>query len=138
VSKTYVLDANALIALLGNEDGADNVAAIYAEADSGEAEIIMNAVNLLEVYYDFYRAYDKKTADEMIAHVEKSIINIVTEIDKPLVAEAGRLKAIYKMSLADTFAVAQVIVSNGVLVTSDHHELEPIETSEGLNFMWFR
>lgn len=138
MNKIYVLDANALIALLSNENGAENVAAIYAEADSGEAEIVMNAVNLLEVYYDFFRAYDKRTADEMIAHVEKSIITVVTEINKPLLAEAGRLKATHKMSLADTFAVAQSIILNGMLVTSDHHELKPIETAEGLNFMWFR
>ena len=60
----------------------------------------MNVVNLLEVYYDFYRAYDKKTADEMIIHVENSIINSITEIEKPLLLEAGRLKANHKMSLA--------------------------------------
>ena len=74
----------------------------------------------------------------MITHVESSIINIITEIENPLLLEAGRLKASYKMSLADAFAVAQTIISDGTLITSDHHELELIEKAEGLNILWFR
>ena len=138
MNKVYVLDANALIALLGNEDGANKIADIYKEANSGNVEIVMNAVNLLEVYYDFYRVYGNETADEMISYVEASNIKIITEIDKTLLAEAGRLKASYKISLADSLAAAQAKVMNGILITSDHHELEMIEASEPIKFWWFR
>ncbi|MCL2125584.1 MAG: PIN domain-containing protein [Oscillospiraceae bacterium] len=55
----YVLDACALLALLRNEPGADIVADALNAAVNGDAEIIMNKVNLLEVYYDLYRALGK-------------------------------------------------------------------------------
>ena len=43
----YVLDACALLALLRNEPGADIVAAAFNAANDGEAEIIMNKVNIV-------------------------------------------------------------------------------------------
>ena len=138
MSKVYVLDACALIALLLHEDGADKVVDAYRDANSGNAKIVINAVNLLEVYYDFYRAYDKATADDMIAHVDESIVNIVTEIDKVLLTEAGRYKATYKISLADSFALAQAKITEGTLLTSDHHEFDVIEGNEPIHFMWIR
>ena len=138
MSKVYVLDACALIALLSHEDGADKVAQAYKEAIVGNARIVMNVVNLLEVYYDFYRAYSKETADDMIAHIEASTVYVITEIGKGLLAEAGRLKATRRISLADSFALAQAIVLNGILLTSDHHEFDVIEGKEPVEFMWIR
>jgi len=116
MSTVYVLDACALIALLSYEDGAEKVASVYKSASSGDAEIVMNAVNLLEVYYDYYRAYNKVTADAMFAQVEASVVNIVADISKALLTEAGRLKASYKISLADSFALAQAKVAGVMLL----------------------
>jgi len=138
MSTTYVLDACALIALLSYEDGAEKVASVYRDANTGDAKIVMNVVNLLEVYYDFYRAYNKKTADSMIAHVEASVVSVVSDINKVILTEAGRLKAIYRISLADSFALAQTKVTEGILLTSDHHEFDVIEGKEPVKFMWIR
>ena len=55
-----------------------------------------------------------------------------------LFAEAGRLKASYKISFADSFALAQTIVSGGELLTSDRHEFEVIEGKEDIRFVWIR
>jgi len=52
--------------------------------------------------------------------------------------EDKALEAIYKISLADSFAVAQAKVTNGILLTSDHHELEAVEASEPIKFLWIR
>jgi len=52
--------------------------------------------------------------------------------------EAGRLKSKYKLSLADSIAVAESIINNGSLVTADHHEIGPIEEAEKINITWFR
>ena len=138
MSTIYVLDACALIALFSYEDGAEKVASIYKDANNGNAKIMMNAVNLLEVYYDFYRAYSKETADVMIAQVEASIINVITDINKTLLTEAGRLKATYKISLADSFALSQAKTTGGLLLTSDHHEFDAIEGKEPIIFSWIR
>jgi len=105
VSKTFVLDACALIAILKNEDGADKVAAAYKQAESGEAEIIMNRVNLLEVFYGFYHDKGKEYAEKIMDGISQSIISI-TEFDEMLFPEAGRLEASYKISLADSIVLS--------------------------------
>ena len=138
MSKIYVLDACALIAALSHEEGADKVENAYGEVASGEAEIVINIVNLLEVYYDDYRNNGKEFADEVVKAIEESPTRIVSEIDKKIFAEAGRLKASYKISLADSFALAQAKVTEGILLTSDHHEFDVIEENEPIQFLWIR
>ncbi|MCL2355703.1 MAG: type II toxin-antitoxin system VapC family toxin [Defluviitaleaceae bacterium] len=136
--KIYVLDACAVIAALSNEKGADKVEAAYNEASSGNARIIINIVNLLEVYYDDYRIHGKESADKMVESIMASQTTVVSEIKQDVFAEAGRLKANYRISLADAFALAQAKVTKGVLLTSDHHEFDVIEANEPVQFLWIR
>ena len=134
----YVLDACALLALLRNEPGAEKVAAAMNSANNGDAEIIMNKLNILEVFYDLYRTLGKDKADEIISEIKKRPITINAEISDEIFYEAGRLKASYKISLADSFALAQAIVSSAELLTSDHHEFDSIEGKESVRFCWIR
>jgi predicted nucleic acid-binding protein len=134
----YVLDACALIALLKDEKGAEAVSAIFNSAFKGEAHISMNKINLLEVYYDVYRATDKETAYNVVLEFIKRPVTVVHEISDAVFAEAGRLKATYKISLADSIALAEASVSDGLLVTADHHELESVEKFENIHFHWIR
>jgi len=136
--KRYVLDANALIALLQDEPGAEKVSEVLNAAYKGEAEIIMHKANFLEVYYDAYRYRGKEQADLMLSAVKKRPIQINAEITDEIFSEAGRLKATYKMSFADSFALAQAVVSGGALLTSDHHEFDAIESVENIGFVWIR
>jgi len=136
--KRYVLDACALIALLQDEEGANVVSDALNLAYKGEAEIIMHKANLLEVYYDAYRYRGREQADLMVEEVKKQPIQINTEITSDIFREAGRLKATYKISFADTFALTQAKVFGGVLLTSDHHEFDAIEGKEGIDIGWIR
>ena len=135
---TYVLDACAMLAVLSNEPGADVVEEIYEKADSGEVLLTMNKVNLLEVYYDLFRTYGKERADEVVNEIRRLPIQIIHEISDDVFAEAGRLKASYKISLADAIALAQTLVICGELLTADHHEFDPIEENEPIIFHWIR
>jgi len=136
--KTYVLDACALIAVLYSETGADVIKAAFEEADKGFAKIVMHKANLLEVYYEAYRERGKDNAELMLAELKKRPLDINAEISDEIFAHAGRLKATYKISFADSFALAQAIVSGGSLLTSDHHEFDIIESKENINFAWVR
>jgi len=137
VCNVFVLDACALVALLKNENGADKVAATYKKAESGEAQIIMNRVNLLEVFYGFYRDDGKDYAEKIMAGVEKSVISI-SEFDKGLFYDAGRLKAFYRISLADSIVLSQAIALDAELLTADHHEFDALEGKEPIKFHWIR
>ena len=133
----FVLDACALIALTNQEKGAAIVADVVKQAHHGRIRLYMNRVNLYEVYYGFYREYGKDYALNVVENVEDSHI-LITEFDREIFLEAGRLKATYKLSLADSIAVAQAIILRGSLLTADHHEFDAIEGKERLIFSWIR
>jgi predicted nucleic acid-binding protein len=134
----YVLDACALIALLQDEDGADIVDEIINSASEDDVEVIMHKANLLEVYYNVYKARGKADADLMLFEFGKLPVKINAEISDDIFNEAGRLKAKYKISFADSLALAQAFVYGGKLITSDHHEFDAIESIEPISFHWIR
>jgi predicted nucleic acid-binding protein len=136
--KHYVLDACALVAVLRGEPGADNVAVVLNSAYRGEATVSMHRLNLLEVYYDAYRSVGKMHADKMVVEFLKQSVSINAEINDDIFKEAGRLKASYKISLADSIALAEALVSGGALLTSDHHEFDVVEKNENIIFEWIR
>ena len=137
MSDIFVLDACALLAVARNEEGADIVVDKYSRAGEGEAHLFLNRINLLEVYYDFYRYKGKKYADDFVKTVKQSEVQIC-EFDESIFSHAGRLKATYKISLADSIVLAQAYVVNGTLLTCDHHEFDAIEGKEPIQFLWIR
>jgi predicted nucleic acid-binding protein len=124
-----------MIAVLKHEPGAHIVVDIIQDV---EADIAMHKLNLLEVYYDVYRRHGQETADSVIQEVRRNPIEIISEITDEVFAEAGRLKAAYKISLADSIALAEASVLHASLATSDHHEFDPIEQAESIEFLWIR
>ena len=134
----YVLDACAMIAVLSKESGADKVVKVYQKAVSGDVSLVMSKLNLLEVYYGLFREYGKEHANMFMDEVKRSPVVIRHEISDEVFAEAGRLKALYRMSLADAVALAEAFVSGAVLLTADHHEFDVVEEKEGLSFAWIR
>ena len=138
MSTLYVMDACALLAFLCGETGGPFVRAVLESAYDGKAKIRMNIVNLLEVYYDIYRRVGKPKAAEELAMIKKLPIVIQSKFSNEVFEESARLKASYKISLADSIALAEASVSGGILLTSDHHELDVIEKQEEINFEWIR
>jgi PIN domain nuclease of toxin-antitoxin system len=90
----FILDACALIAYFGKEEGAETV--------------------------------------------KKMPIEIIAELRDEIFKKAGYLKAKYKISIADSIAIAETIINTGSLITADHHEIEPVETAKKINMTWFR
>ncbi|MCL2096235.1 MAG: PIN domain-containing protein [Oscillospiraceae bacterium] len=135
----YVLDACALIALMNKEEGWRHVAELYKTAVAGEAELIMNKINLFEVYYGYLKEDGELFAGQRLDEIEKSIVKINDVISSDIFYHAGKVKSSYRrISVADSFAVAQAVVSNAVLVTADHHELDVVDKSGIVNFLWIR
>jgi predicted nucleic acid-binding protein len=88
---------------------------------------IAHAVNLCEVYYKFNRAGGEAAAQAALDELETVGVNVRQDMDRELWQEAGRLKATLKrIALADCFALALAKREAGTVVTSDHHEFDPI------------
>jgi len=134
----FVLDACSLIAVLTMEKGADNIRNLFQKTVDNQAALIMNKLNFLEVYYKIYKVYGKVSADNLLETMKQMPVIIKDTLTDEVLKEAGRIKVEYKMSLADSVAIAETIINKGSLVTSDHHEIEPVEKKEKLSITWFR
>ncbi|MDR1872694.1 MAG: PIN domain-containing protein [Deltaproteobacteria bacterium] len=135
----YILDACALIALLRNEEGANIVEGLIDKANAGILKVSIHKANSLEVYYETIRTNGTKRAIETINEISKLPITIISDISDALFMEAGRLKSLYKVSFADTFALATASTSDSVLVTSERQEMDILDQSEpNITFLWIR
>jgi len=119
-----VFDACALIAILENEPGADVVAELLEETAN---RCLIHAVSACEVYYDLLRRGTIDEAGALVALLTEYDLDLIETLPSDLWSIAGKLKAEWRrVSLADCFALALAIREGGTLVTSDHHELDPI------------
>lgn len=120
---TCVLDACALIALLRSEPGSEEVRSLLADE---ACRCLIHAVNLCEVYYDCLRNYDEAQADQMLADLTACGLLPREDMDTVFWKKSGHLKARGRISLADAFAVTLAEKEQAILVTSDHHEFDPL------------
>ena len=135
----YLLDACSLLAFFNDEKGADIISNLIDRAKHGEISLSMNAVNLIEVYYDRIRVTGAEDAADIIRKVyENSPIVIIENLTPEIVREAAHFKAQGRMSFADTILVATAHCLNATIVTCDHVELKHVEEEENIPFLWIR
>jgi len=135
----YLLDACALLAFFGGEDGAHIVKDLLTRANRKEITVSIHAANLMEVYYDRIRTVGSASADDIIQGIYNAFpITVIETISPAVVREAAYFKATGKMSFADTILVATASCIGATIVTCDHAELEPIEQREPISFLWIR
>lgn len=132
---TYVLDACALIAYLRDEPGADRIANLF---DDAQHATFMHAITLGEVYYDTHRFSGVEMAHQVLNDLLSLPVTIVRDLSDSILIEAGNLKATYRISYADAFVLALAKQHQASVVTSDHHEFEPLSTETSLSFFWIR
>jgi predicted nucleic acid-binding protein len=132
------LDACALIALLAKEQGHEKVRNIVQAAIDGSATVKMNQINLLEVHYDVCKTYNQNEANKALEKINKFPIEIIIGLTEEVFKEAGHIKSKYKIPLGDSIALAECIIGNATLVTSDHNDFEPIGKIKNIKINWFR
>jgi predicted nucleic acid-binding protein len=138
MKNVFVMDACALIAFLADEEGADRVEGVLTDAKNGKCQLYMNTINVLEVFYGVYREDGKERAEEVLEKIAGLPIKVIGTLKKGVFKEAGRLKATYRISLADSIAASEALIKKARLMTSDHHELDEIEDREKIDFYWIR
>ena len=135
---SYILDACALIAYFKKEPGSDIVLQFFEQANIEHISLFMHRVNLLEVYYGFYRDDGRRKAEAVLKDSLSLPIMFVDDLEERLFREAGRLKAAYDISFADSFALSLASILKEPLITADHHDFEKIEHKETIKFSWIR
>lgn len=117
MSKTYVLDANALLDLLANGPGAERVERLLRSARPA-TPLLVSAVNWGEVFYISWQRHGEESARQTLADLLQLSIRIVP-VDVPQVLKAGEFKAVHKIPYVDCLAAALAALNQATLVTSD-------------------
>lgn len=133
--ETYILDACALIAYLRKEEGCDKLRVLLKDSNN---RFFIHAVNLGEVYYNSLRVSGKEKAKTLFEDIRKLPINIIWTLDIYFIELAGKYKASFKMSYADSFVLALAEREGGTVISTDHHEFDSVENAKWLPFYWLR
>lgn len=88
---------------------------------------MIHNINLCEVYYGFLRSDGEEFTQEIIRRLQNANVSFRPDLTMEFWRQVGKYKAaIARISLADCFALTLANRENGVLVTSDHREFEPV------------
>lgn len=114
-----VVDSWAILAFLrAEEPGATAMRRYLRRAQNGNLHLLLNVVNLGEVFYRLLQLTDGTQAEERLAEIKALPIDIVPARES-LVLEAARVKAAYPLSYADAFAVATGRLEKAPVLTGD-------------------
>ena len=116
--KMIVLDSWAIMAYLEDEQAAEQVANIIADAHDDDIPLIMSVVNAGEVWYIVARETSVADAERSIAQLTDLGIEFI-DADWSLARDAGVYKSKHKMSFADCFAAALAKQKKALLLTGD-------------------
>ncbi|MBI4605005.1 MAG: type II toxin-antitoxin system VapC family toxin [Planctomycetes bacterium] len=113
-----LLDSYALLAFLERERGSLRVKAALQSARATGTRLLMNEINVGEVYYTIARERSPELAEAFLVHLERLPIKTVSNSFADVLA-AARIKAQFSLSYADAFAVATAIREKAVVMTGD-------------------
>lgn len=135
VTPTHCLDACAVIAYLRQEPGAEVLKELIEHLSTFLA---MHVCNLGEVYYDFFRDDGIGATQTAWSNTLALPLELRRDADDIFIQRVGVIKVTKKVSFADAFALALSERLNLPLVTTDHHEFDPIEQKGYFRFLWLR
>lgn len=117
--RRFVLDANALISLLENREGAaTRVRSLIEEASRNQLPVLLSAVNWGEVFYIAWRLRGEVLAREAETKLRQLPITVIAA-DLERATRAAALKQKHNLGYADAFAAELAIDRGASLVTAD-------------------
>jgi ribonuclease VapC len=123
--KRWLLDTSALLALRDDEAGAEEVASLLRQAQQARAHCYACFMTQMEVLYRVWK--DEGETQGRLAHAQILALPINWVHETPQLLEiAARIKATYRVSLADAWIAASAELQDAVLVHKDP-EFESLE-----------
>jgi predicted nucleic acid-binding protein len=114
-----VVDSWGILALVrAEEPGATAMRRYLRRARAGNLRLLLNVVNLGEVFYRLLQLTDESQAEQRLIEVRTLPIEIVPAREA-LVMGAARIKAAHRLSYADAFAVATGQAETAPVITGD-------------------
>lgn len=114
----FVLDTSAVLALRGDEPGADRVEAILRSGRSRKATVLLSFMTRMELLYRLAASESEEAAREAVRLLDNAGVEWVS--CEPAILEiAARLKAGGGLSVADAWIAATARARDAVLVHKD-------------------
>ncbi len=122
---SFVLDTSAILTFTDQEDGAEEVERIVTEARAGRCRLEACSISLMELYYITLRESGEDEAANLVALIKSWPLNWVYP-DEKILLQAGKLKASFRLSVADALIAAVAKLHGAKLVHKDP-EFEAME-----------
>jgi predicted nucleic acid-binding protein len=116
--KTVLFDSYAVLVYLQDEPGAERIKKLLEDARQGERQLVMQKINLGEVFYQVWRRAGAAKAEEFRMTFCELPVGIIDPADD-LIWAACRIKAEYPIALGDCFAAATARREQAILLTGD-------------------
>ena len=114
----YVLDSFALLAFLLGEAGMLRVKTVLNAADRRECRVYVSWINLGEVLYITERGQGLQRARATLARLQALPIQPL-EATPRAILDAAHIKATFRLSYADAFAVVAALEKKATVLTGD-------------------
>lgn len=122
----YVFDTEAILKFYLGEDGAPKVLELLKHVQDKKVKGYISIINLTEFYYILYRK-SPEIAEQKVENLLSFGLVPIEIKDNDLWREAGKLKALHNIPLADSFAAATANHLKATLVAGKDADFEGIE-----------
>ncbi len=112
----YVLDTSAVFAMMRMEPGAERVRDLIA---SETQNVILPWVVMYEIYYLTIRESGQLNARKRYLTLRDLPVTIIWQENETYLLSAARIKASYRLSVADSWIMAIAEQENAILVHKD-------------------
>jgi len=117
-NKSFVLDTSALLALRGNEAGADRVDVLLEQAKRNQCRILLSFMTRMEILYCVRREEGDEAAREALRLIDSFSMEWVT-CEPAILEKASEIKSTRRVSVADSWIAATASVLRATLVHKD-------------------
>ena len=118
MTRAYVLDANALLAFLNDETGADRIERLLTDALRNNSPLLVSVVNWGEAFYVLWQRRGEEPTKRLMFSLSQAPFQLVPA-DMPHITKAAEIKAVHNIPYADAIAAALAEIRTATLVTSD-------------------
>jgi len=116
--KSFVLDTSALLALRGDESGADRVQALLAQSKRKQCRVLVSFMTRMEILYGVGREEGEEAAREALRLIDSFSIEWIS-CESVILEKASRIKSAGGLSVADSWIAATASVFGSTLVHKD-------------------
>jgi len=102
----------------GERDSEDKIRSLIGQSKIVEIRLLVNIINLGEVFYILGRRKGEQEAKETIDEIKENPLEIIP-VSNSLVFKAASIKMKHLVAYADAFAIATAITQKGSLLTGD-------------------